>query len=281
MPTIVPVPKRAKVTVLNYYCPVALTSVIMKCFERLVKDHITSNLPDTPDPLQFAYRPNRSTDDAITTALRTALFHLDKRNTYVRILLIDYSWVLDFLMGGPQVVKVGNNTSTSLILNIGAQQGCVSIPLLYSLFTLFTLDCVKNFWKQQREHTPIYIDGTAVEKVESFKFFGVHITDDLIWSTHTDSVVKKEQQHLFNLRRLKKFGLAPNTLTNIYRSTIESILLGCITAWYGNCTARNRRALQRVVWCGGLGVGELPALQNTYSTQCHRKVKNIIKNIKH
>jgi hypothetical protein len=24
------------------------TSVIMKCFERLVKDHITSTLPDTP-----------------------------------------------------------------------------------------------------------------------------------------------------------------------------------------------------------------------------------------
>ncbi|CDQ55918.1 unnamed protein product [Oncorhynchus mykiss] len=57
--TIVPVPKKAKVTELNDYRPVALTSVIMKCFERLVKDHITSTL----DPLQFAYRPNRSTDD--------------------------------------------------------------------------------------------------------------------------------------------------------------------------------------------------------------------------
>ncbi|XP_064875935.1 LON peptidase N-terminal domain and RING finger protein 1-like isoform X1 [Oncorhynchus nerka] len=54
--TIVPVPKKAKVTELNDYRPVALTSVIMKCFERLVKDHITSTLPDTLDPLQFAYR---------------------------------------------------------------------------------------------------------------------------------------------------------------------------------------------------------------------------------
>jgi hypothetical protein len=31
MATIVPVPKKAKVTELNDYCPVALTSVIMKC----------------------------------------------------------------------------------------------------------------------------------------------------------------------------------------------------------------------------------------------------------
>ena len=78
-----------------------------------------------------------------------------------------------------------------------------------------------------------------MEKVERFKFLGVHITDKLKWSTHTDSVVKNAQQCLFNLRRLKKSGLSPKTLTNIYSCTIESILLGCITTWYGNCTTIN------------------------------------------
>ncbi|CDR17528.1 unnamed protein product, partial [Oncorhynchus mykiss] len=43
-------------------------------------------------------------------------------------------------------------------------------------------------------------------RVASFKFLGIHITDKLNWSTHTDSIVKKAQQRLFNLRRLKKFG---------------------------------------------------------------------------
>ena len=85
MATIVPVHKKAKVTELNDYCPVELTSVIMKCFERLVKDHITSTLPDTLDPLQFTYRNNRSMDDALPITLHTALSHLDKWNTYVRM----------------------------------------------------------------------------------------------------------------------------------------------------------------------------------------------------
>ena len=66
---IVPVPKKAKVTEINDYRPITLTSVTMKCFERLVKDHITSTLPDTLDPLQFVYRPNRSTEEAITSTL--------------------------------------------------------------------------------------------------------------------------------------------------------------------------------------------------------------------
>jgi hypothetical protein len=53
-----------------------------------------------------------------------------------------------------------------------------------------------DFRKQQYEHPPIHIDGTAVEKMEGFKILGVHITDKLKLSTHP-------QQCLFNLRRLK------------------------------------------------------------------------------
>jgi hypothetical protein len=69
MATIVPVPKKIKITELNDYHPVTLTSIIIKCFERLDKDHITSTLPATLDRLQFTYRPNRSTDDAIAITL--------------------------------------------------------------------------------------------------------------------------------------------------------------------------------------------------------------------
>ena len=102
-----------------------------------------------------------------------------------------------------------------------------------------------------------------MEKVERFKFLFVHNTDKLKCSTHTGSVVKKAQQRLFNLRRLKKFGLSPKTLTNLYRCTIESILSGCITAWYGNCSAHNRMALQRVVRSAQrITGGKQPALQD-------------------
>ena len=97
---------------------------------------------------------------------------------------------------------------------------------------------------------------------------------------HSESVVKA-QQRLFNLRRLKKFGVSPKIPTNFYRWTIESILSGCITAWYGNCTALNRKALQRVVQSAQrITGGKLPALHDTYSTQCYRKAKKI-KDINH
>ncbi len=80
---IIPVPKNSKPSCLNDYCPVALTSTVMKVFERLLKKHICSSIPATLDPLQFAYRPNRSTDDAISQVLHSSLTHIDSNvNTY-------------------------------------------------------------------------------------------------------------------------------------------------------------------------------------------------------
>ncbi len=70
----------------------------MKCFEWLVKTFITSPLPDSGDTLQFAYRPNRSTDDAIARTLHSTVSHLDQRNTYVRMLFIDYSSALNTIV---------------------------------------------------------------------------------------------------------------------------------------------------------------------------------------
>jgi hypothetical protein len=64
-----------KVTCLNDYRTVALTAVTMRCFERLVMAQINTIIPETLDPLQFVYLPNRSTDDAISIVLHTALSH--------------------------------------------------------------------------------------------------------------------------------------------------------------------------------------------------------------
>ncbi|KAI4887040.1 hypothetical protein NFI96_023441 [Prochilodus magdalenae] len=72
---IIPVQKKSSVSCLNDYRPIALTRIIMKCFERLVLRHIKTLLPPSLDSLQFAYRPNRLTDDAISTTLHLALTH--------------------------------------------------------------------------------------------------------------------------------------------------------------------------------------------------------------
>ena len=133
----------------------------MKCFEHLILSHIKVVIPETLDPFQFAYRSNSSVDDAVSLALHTVLRYLDKSNTYVTILVIDYSsafntiihsklfvklgdirlchsisnLILDFVSDRPQVVKIVSHTSSLLVLNMGLPQGCALSPLLDSLFS--------------------------------------------------------------------------------------------------------------------------------------------------
>lgn len=70
-----PCPKEATVRLTQWFlrCPVA--PMVMKCLERLVRDHVTPSLPVTIDPLQFAYQTNRSTDDAMSHLLHTSPRH--------------------------------------------------------------------------------------------------------------------------------------------------------------------------------------------------------------
>ncbi|KAK1788819.1 hypothetical protein P4O66_002629 [Electrophorus voltai] len=300
----------------------------MKCFEKLVRDFITSSLPTSMDPLQFAYRHNRSTDDAIAHLLHTTLTHLDKRRgNYVKMLFVDYSsafntiipsllttkledlglhtslcdWISNFLTDRPQSVRVGNCVSSTLTLSTGAPQGCLLSPLLYSLYTYnctatcsstiivkfaddtvvmglisnnderayleeikhlenwcqennlllnvsktkeLIVDCSK---KQEQHYQPVRISGTTVERVDSFRYLGVHISQDLSWSRHINSLAKKAHQRLYHLRCLRDFRLPSKVLQNFYTCTIESILMGNITVWFGNSTKQDRQALQRVV----------------------------------
>lgn len=60
------------------------------------------------------------------------------------------------------------------------------------------------------------------------------ISNDLTWSTNSTAVVKKSQQHLLFLRRLRTAHLSPQIMLKTYRCTIESILTTCTSVWFGN-----------------------------------------------
>ena len=66
------------------------------------------------------------------------------------------NWIIDFLLHRPQVVRIGDIVSSSIILNTGAPQGCPLSPKLYSIFTF---DC------QSKSHDSLVIkfaDDTTV-----------------------------------------------------------------------------------------------------------------------
>lgn len=133
--------------------------------------------------------------------------------------VLKWKWILDFLTARPQVVQIGNVTSSTLTLS----------PLLYTLFTHYCTHTAPTLllhlqmtprllfrWRQSAygaevksltswcccnnlllnvskteefivenrrlqggEHSHIYIEGTEAERVSCFRFLGINISEDL------------------------------------------------------------------------------------------------------
>ncbi|KAI5085493.1 gastrula zinc finger protein XlCGF28.1-like, partial [Silurus meridionalis] len=95
--------------------------------------------------------------------------------------------------------------------------------------------------KQERSYQPLNISWTPVEGVDSFRYLGVYITQDVSWSCHTNTLVKKARQRLYHLRCLRDFKLPSQVLKTFYTCNTESILTGSITSWFGNSTMQDRQ----------------------------------------
>ena len=160
---IIPVNKKPLPKVDNDLRPVTLTAILAKCFERVILPKISSHTKPIMDKLQFAYLPNRSTDDATTTLIHELSQHLDhkSKSKYARCLFIDYSsafntmqphtlinrlaeyniparlqlFVLDFLTDRKQYVRTEIELSSTTSINTGAPQGCVLSAFLFIIYT--------------------------------------------------------------------------------------------------------------------------------------------------
>ncbi|KAL0161475.1 hypothetical protein M9458_045200, partial [Cirrhinus mrigala] len=185
--TIISVPKKPKITGLNDFRPVALTSVIMKLFEKLVLAYLKDITGPSLDPLHH------------------------------------------------------NN----LELN-----------------TLKTVEMTLDFRRNPPALPPLTIMDSTAMTVETFRFLGNTISQDLKRDIHIDAIVKKAQQRLLFLHQLRKFNLSQELLKQFYTAIIESVLCTSITVWFSSATKSDLRRLHQTVRTAKRIIGTtLPTLQ--------------------
>uniref|UniRef100_A0AAV2K350 Hexosyltransferase n=1 Tax=Knipowitschia caucasica TaxID=637954 RepID=A0AAV2K350_KNICA len=85
---------------------------------------------------------------------------------------------------------------------------------------------------------------SPITSVESFRFLGTTITQDLKWEPTISSLIKKAQQRMYFLWQLMKAKLPAQMLVQFYTAIIESILTSSITVWFAGGTVRAKQRLQ-------------------------------------
>ena len=136
-------------------------------------------------------------------------------------------------------------------------------------------------YRKVRNYGKLSIMCEDVAVVDSYKYLGVHIDNQLNFSGNVHHVYKKAVQRLHFLRVLSNVGVDQHILTLFYRSVIESILMFGMTAWFGLITKKDKAKLNKIVkksFRMGVKAQHLDALYNERLMKC---VDKVIKDSKH
>uniref|UniRef100_A0AAV2KZ14 Alkylated DNA repair protein AlkB homologue 8 N-terminal domain-containing protein n=1 Tax=Knipowitschia caucasica TaxID=637954 RepID=A0AAV2KZ14_KNICA len=126
-----------------------------------------------------------------------------------------------------------------------------------------TVEMIVDFRKSTVPPPPPSVMDSPITSVESFRFLGTTITQDLKWEPTISSLIKKAQQRMYFLRQLRKAKLPAQMLVQFYTAIIESILTSSITVWFAGATVRDKQRLQRIVRSAEEVIGRsLPSLQD-------------------
>ena len=184
------------------------------------------------DPQQFAYRQNRSTKDAITTLVHHAQKHLDTPKTWVCILFLDFlsefNTILPYILLQKLRAMLVNPSLRQVDLGISYRQKIVGEDQQHHfdsnclhLNIKKTKEMVTDFRKLQHDPLTLSINGEVVERVDSYSYIGVEISNQLDWSLNTKRIQKKCCQRNYFVRKLRKCYVC-RTVTNLfYKSTVQ------------------------------------------------------------
>ncbi|KAI3376927.1 hypothetical protein L3Q82_000018 [Scortum barcoo] len=249
--------------------PVGLLLVV-PALEQAVQGEDGQGAQDVHDPVLQVQLTSRKLLRS-KAALRLASLYLNSRETKTQ----------QFADDTAVVGRIANNDESDYRQEVEHLEGwCRQNNLCINVKK--TKEMIVDFRRGRHLPSPLYIGGTAVEVVSSFRYLGVHISDDLTWSKNTSCLIRKAHQRLYFLRRLRRAGLGSSVLTSFYRCVVESVLSSCIIVWHGSCSAAEKKALQRVVKAAQRTVGRsLPTTTDIYTSRCRKRASCIMKDPTH
>jgi len=78
----------------------------------------------------------------------------------------------------------------------------------------------------------VTLNGTPMERVNTFKLLGVHVANDLKWTRHVNAILSKASSRLNFLKQLKRAGVGRDDMLCFY--VIRPVLEYACPAWHSS-----------------------------------------------
>ena len=110
-----------------------------------------------------------------------------------------------------------------------------------------TKDMVIDFRRSGGEVPLTYVNNVPIERVQTYKYLRIEIDDQLKFNECAIVKVKKLQQRMFFLRKLKSFNVDCHVLQLFYKTILQSILSFGLICVFGNMRNQDQCKLQRMI----------------------------------
>ena len=148
-----------------------------------------------------------------------------------------------------------------------------------------TKEIIIDFRKKKTPLAPLMIKNENVEIVNSYKYLGTLIDDQLDWNANATETLKNVNRRFYFLRKLKTFHVDNTILCLFYKAVVESILTFSITCWGGNIQGNKANKINTVIRKANKLLNctdsSHPDIGMLYLLNCQRKMMSIASDPSH
>ena len=88
------------------------------------------------------------------------------------------------------------------------------------------------------------LGGTTVDRVDTFKLLGVHVSADLKWTQHVSAISAKAASRIYLLKQLKRTGAQRSDLMHFYTAIVRPVLEYASPVWHSSLTLAQPETLE-------------------------------------
>lgn len=92
----------------------------------------------------------------------------------------------------------------------------------------------------------LQLDGQSIERVNSYKLLGLHVTAQLKWNLHVTTICSKAAQRLHFLKQLKHAGMSTDDLMLYYKSVVRPVTEYACAVWHSSLTKGQTKQLESI-----------------------------------
>jgi len=99
---------------------------------------------------------------------------------------------------------------------------------------------------KKKPPSPLQLNNALIDRVQSYKLLGLHVTNTLKWNEHVSSICSKATARLHFLKLLRRAQVSTDDMLHYYESVVRPVTEYACVVWHTSLTRGQTKQLELV-----------------------------------